>query len=307
MIRIILFITGIFIFLIALHLLNKALEKTMSPYLLGGLQKLTSIKYVAILYGMVITMLLQSSSIVLVCLIGLVKTRYINVLQAMWILMGANIGTTLTNHLIVLDLSLCIPLLMLTGVFLFFMKEERYFYIGMLCQSIALLFISFDIMQYSVLPMQHNTYFYELLYSLENPLVGLIFGIITTAILQSSSASIAIMQSFVAVQPMPLSWIVWILYGQNIGTCFTGLLAMVDANKQAKQVMIVQFLINIIGMILFIPIAYGIDLVMFIENLAPNDLTKQIANMNTIYNITIVLLLLPLDKVIVYISDQLLD
>ncbi|WP_249028695.1 Na/Pi symporter [Tannockella kyphosi] len=306
MLRIILFMTGVFLLLIAFKLLTKALEKIISPYLLGGLKKLTSIKYIAIVYGIVLTMFLQSSSIVLICLLGLVKTRYINVLQALWILLGANIGTTITNHLLILDLSLCIPALMLIGFFLFFIKETSYFYIGVLCQSIAILFIAMDIMSYSLVGMQNNILFIELFSSLENPLVGLIFGIITTAILQSSSASLAVLQSFVLTNTLPLSWLIWVVFGQNIGTCFTGVLAIVGANKKTRQVILLPFLINILGMLCFIPCLWIFDILLFIEISNPNNLSVQLANFNTIYNIITVFLLLPFDKILVYLSEQML-
>lgn len=306
MVFIFLFIISILLFLYSINSIVKGLECVSDNYILNCINNFSKHKFSAVLFGVLITAFLQSSSLVTVILISLIQTKKIKLINCIWILMGANIGTTFTTQLIILDMKILIPFCLGFGMFLLYFTNDSRSHIGRVLICIAVLIISMDIMKYSTTPLGTYYPFLKLLESLSNPLVSLFVGIIMTAILQSSTASIAILQSIMLSVYLPLQCVWWVIYGQNIGTCFTGWIASYNLNKDAKKVVVVSFLINIFGMMLFVMCSIFFDITNLIISLSQGNILKIIANMQSFYNIISILLLLPFDIFLTNLTNAIL-
>lgn len=305
MLHIIIFIFSVIIFLFSMQGIVKGLEAISEGYLIDLIESVVSNKFIAIIFGIITTAFLQSSSLVTIIIISLAMTNKIKLIQCLWILLGSNIGTTVTNQLLYLDIKILLPFCFILGLFFIWFYSNYFKSIGIVLISIGLIIISLDLMKYSTSLLAYYDPFLNLLESLNNPIVSLFLGIFCTAILQSSSAAIAITQTIYLNIPIPLTGMWWLIYGQNIGTCFTSLLAGVHSNIQAKRVILLSFLINIFGMILFVGITKYLDFNSFLLMRSPNN-GILIANMHCLYNIIAVVLLIPFDKFLVNFTMYLL-
>lgn len=285
---------GLALFLYGMQMMSAGMEAAMGNKMKQILEKLTSNRIKGVLVGALITAVIQSSSATTVMVVGFVNSGMMTLRQAVWIIMGANIGTTITGQLIALDVGEIAPLIAFIGVAaIVFTKNVKAHHIGNILAGLGILFIGMNMMGDSMKPLAENEAFVDILTKFENPLLGILAGMIFTAIIQSSSASVGILQTLAVSGAIGFDGAVFVLFGQNIGTCITALLASIGTNRNARRTTVIHILFNIIGTIIFTTLCILTPVVSIVEGFTPTDVSKQIANMHTIFNITTTLLLIP--------------
>ena len=285
---------GLALFLYGMQMMSNGLEAAAGNKMKSILEKLTSNRIKGVLVGAVITAVIQSSSATTVMVVGFVNSGLMTLQQAVWIIMGANIGTTITGQLIALDIGAIAPLFAIIGVgAIMFSKNEKVHHISSIIAGLGILFIGMDMMGTAMEPLQESEAFINLMTQFSNPLIGILVGAVFTAVIQSSSASVGILQALASTGMIPLSSAVYVLFGQNIGTCITAVLASIGMKVNAKRTTIIHLMFNIIGTIIFTVVCMVTPYVHLIESITPGDPVAQIANAHTIFNIVTTLILLP--------------
>lgn len=285
---------GLALFLYGMQMMSNGLEATAGNKMKSILEKLTSNRIKGVLVGAVITAVVQSSSATTVMVVGFVNSGLMTLNQAVWIIMGANIGTTITGQLIALDIGAVAPLFAILGVgAIMFSKSEKVHHISGIIAGLGILFMGMDMMGAAMKPLQESETFLNLMTQFSNPLIGILVGAVFTAVIQSSSASVGILQALAATGTIPLSSAVYVLFGQNIGTCITAVLASIGTKVNARRTTVIHLLFNIIGTTLFTIICMVTPYVALVESITPGDPVAQIANAHTIFNIVTTLILLP--------------
>lgn len=285
---------GLALFLYGMQMMSTGLEAAAGDKMKSVLEKLTSNRIKGVLVGAGITAVIQSSSATTVMVVGFVNSGLMTLRQAVWVIMGANIGTTITGQLIALDIGAIAPVFAILGVAaMMFVKNEKVHHVSSILAGLGILFMGMDMMGAAMEPLQESETFIHLMTQFSNPLLGILVGAVFTAIIQSSSASVGILQALAATGMIPLSSAVYVLFGQNIGTCITAVLASIGTKVNAKRTTIIHLMFNIIGTILFTTICMLTPYVTWVEALTPGDPVAQIANAHTIFNIVTTLILLP--------------
>ena len=298
---------GLALFLYGMQMMSTGLEAAAGNKMKSILEKLTSNRVKGVLVGAAITAVIQSSSATTVMVVGFVNSGLMTLKQAVWIIMGANIGTTITGQLIALDIGAIAPLFAIIGVaVMMFVKNEKVHHISSIFAGLGILFMGMDMMGAAMEPLQESEAFINLMTKFSNPLIGILVGAVFTAIIQSSSASVGILQALAATGMVPLSSAVYVLFGQNIGTCITAVLASIGMKVNAKRTTIIHLMFNIIGTVLFTIICMVTPYVHLIESITPGDPVAQIANAHTIFNIVTTLILLPFGTQMADIAEKIL-
>ena len=244
---------GLALFLYGMQMMSTGLEAAAGNKMKVILAKLTANRFVGVLVGMLITAVIQSSSATTVMVVGFVNSGMMTLGQAVWIIMGANIGTTITGQLIALDVGELAPILAFVGVAaIVFLKNDKVRHIGEIFAGLGVLFIGMDMMSSAMQPLADSPSFAGLLTKFENPILGILAGTVFTALIQSSSASVGILQALAASGAVGLKSAAYVLFGQNIGTCVTALLASVGTSINAKRTTIIHILFNVFGTVVFI-------------------------------------------------------
>ena len=271
------------------------------------LERLTANRFLGVLVGAGITAVIQSSSATTVMVVGFVNSGMMTLNQAVWIIMGANIGTTITGQLIALDVGALAPLFAFIGVaMVVFVKMPRAHHIGQIMAGLGVLFIGMEMMSSSMMPLRDSQAFVDLMTRFSNPLLGIAVGALFTALIQSSSASVGILQALATSGAISFSSSVFILFGQNIGTCITAVLASSGTSRSAKRATIIHLMFNIIGTVLFTILCILFPLADLVASFPPDAPAAQIANMHTIFNIVTTLLLLPLGNQLASLAVRIL-
>ena len=298
---------GLGLFLYGMQMMSNGLEAAAGNRMKKILERLTSNRFLGVLVGAGITAVIQSSSATTVMVVGFVNSGMMTLSQAVWIIMGANIGTTITGQLIALDVGALAPLFAFIGVALIvFIKKQRVHHYGKIIAGLGILFIGMDMMSSSMMPLRESEAFINLMTKFSNPVLGILAGTIFTAIIQSSSASVGILQALASSGVIGLSQAVYVLFGQNIGTCITAVLASIGTSRSAKRTTIIHLMFNIIGTIIFTIICILTPFALFVEGLTPGNVSQQIANMHTIFNITTTILLLPFGNYLAKLATKIL-
>ena len=285
---------GLALFLYGMQMMSDGLEKAAGDRLKTILEKLTSNRILGVIVGAVITAIIQSSSATTVMVVGFVNARLMSLQQAVWIIMGANIGTTITGQLVALNVSEIAPLIAFAGVVLIvFLKNPKLHYFGSIIAGLGILFIGMDMMSTAMEPLRESETFISLITNFSNPVIGILVGAVFTAIIQSSSASVGILQALARSGLIGLDGAVFVLFGQNIGTCITAVLASIGTGREAKQTTIIHLSFNIIGTIIFTTVCLLTPLTSVVAGWSPDNAAQQIANMHTLFNVVTTLLLLP--------------
>ena len=259
------------------------------------------------LVGAGITAAIQSSSATTVMVVGFVNSGMMTLRQAVWIIMGANIGTTVTGLLIALDVGALAPLLAFVGVALVvFLKKPILHHWGQIIAGLGVLFLGMGMMSDAMAPLRESEFFINLMTQMSNPLLGILVGMVFTAIIQSSSASVGILQTLASSGLIGLHSAAFILFGQNIGTCITAVLASIGTSRNAKRTTIIHLLFNVIGTVIFTTICILTPLTDLFESLLPTSPAGQIAALHTTFNITTTLLLLPFGTQLAKIAERIL-
>lgn len=298
---------GLALFLHGMQMMSSGLEAAAGNRMKSILERLTSNRLLGILVGAVITAAIQSSSATTVMVVGFVNSGMMTLTQAVWIIMGANVGTTVTGQLIALDVGALAPLFAFLGVaMMVFLKSPKVHHYGSILGGLGVLFIGMDMMSGAMVPLREMPAFVNLMTTFSNPLLGILAGALFTAVIQSSSASVGILQALANSGVLGLGSAVYVLFGQNIGTCVTAVLASVGTGRNAKRATVIHLLFNLIGTLLFTLLCLITPLVVFVEGLTPGHPAAQIANMHTIFNIVTTLLLLPLGNTLVKTAMRIL-
>lgn len=297
---------GLALFLYGMQMMSNGLEAAAGNKMKQILEKLTSNRFKAVLVGAAITAVIQSSSATTVMVVGFVNSGLMTLNQAVWIIMGANIGTTITGQLIALDMGAIAPLIAFLGVAcIMFMKSERARHIAGIFAGLGVLFIGMDMMSASMAPLRDSEMFMNFMTNFSNPLVGILVGAVFTAVIQSSSASVGILQALAATGMIPLSSAVYVLFGQNIGTCITAVLASIGTKTNAKRTTVIHLSFNIIGTTIFTILCMVTPFVSWMEAFNA-DPVAQIANTHTVFNIVTTLLLLPFGNLLAEFATKIL-
>ncbi len=300
-------LAGLALFLFGMKMMSDGLEQAAGNKMKKILEKLTTNRFLGVAVGAGITAVIQSSSATTVMVVGFVNSGLMTLRQAIWVIMGANIGTTVTGQLIALDIGQIAPLLAIVGViFIMFLKSKKMYHLGYILGGLGILFIGMNMMSDSMSGLRDSTVFAEIVANLSNPLLGILAGAVFTAIIQSSSASVGILQALSASGVIGLSNSVYVLFGQNIGTCITAVLASIGTSRNARRTTIIHLLFNMIGTIIFVIICQTLPFVEWVESLTPNNSAAQIANIHTIFNVVTTVLLLPIGTLLEKFAKKIL-
>lgn len=310
-------VAGLVFFLFGMNVMSGSLEKMAGGKLERILKKMTANPFVSVFLGAVITIAIQSSSATTVMLVGLVNSGIMQFSSTVCVLYGANIGTTLTAWILslsgintnvfwvqLLKPQYLSPVIAIIGIVMLMMsKDDKKKSIGSIFVGFTVLIYGMIMMSDSVSGLANSPVFADLLVKFNNPILGVLIGTVFTGIIQSSAASVGILQALSLTGGITYSMAVPIVLGQNIGTCVTGLLSCIGTNAKAKRVAMVQTLINVIGTLVFLPLYYiaSKTFASALTNTAVNPVS--IAMIHSIFNILTVSVLLPLTKKVVKLTE----
>lgn len=303
---------GLAMFLYGMQVMGDGLAKVSGGKLERILENLTSSPIKAVLLGAAVTAVIQSSSATTVMVVGFVNSGIMRLSQAVGVIMGANIGTTATSWILslagiesenffirLLKPTSFAPILALIGiVLLMFIKNQKKKDIGMIMIGFAVLMFGMESMSGAVKPLADVPEFTNIMTAFSNPLFGVLAGTILTAIIQSSSASVGILQALCMTGAVPYSVALPIIMGQNIGTCVTALLSAIGANKNAKRAAMVHLYFNLIGTAIFMAGFYAINAVVGFSFFSDAANPAGIATLHSVFNITATIILLPFSGVL---------
>ena len=298
---------GLALFLYGMQMMSSGLEAAAGSRMKNILERLTANRFLGVLVGAGITAVIQSSSATTVMVVGFVSAGMMTLSQAVWIIMGANVGTTITGLLIALDVGAMAPVFAFLGVTtLVFIKNPKLQHIGQIMAGLGVLFIGMDMMSASMSPLRQEPAFLNLMASFSNPLLGILAGALFTAVIQSSSASVGILQTLAAGGVLGLDSAVFVLFGQNIGTCITAVLASAGASRDAKRTTLIHLMFNVFGTVLFTLLFLILPLAPLAAQFVPGDPKTQIALVHAAFNITTTLVLLPFGTVLARLAVRFL-
>ncbi len=287
---------GLALFIFGINRLSNSLQKVTSNKLKTVINTLTKKSWSTVLVGLFTTMLIQSSSATSVLTVGFVNAGLITLRQAIGIIMGANIGTTVTAQIVSFNIDmLSYPLIIIGFLMHFLSRRRRYKNIGMSIIGLGLLFLGMTIMKGALEPLKDNEAFKNfLLVFSKNPFFGILAGLGLTTLLQSSSATIGLLIALASQGLIPIGAAIPILIGDNIGTCSTALISSIGTTVTARRTAFSHLMFNIFGTIIFMVLLYGLRLQPIIVNLTGKSVPHQIANIHTIFNVVTTIILFPM-------------
>lgn len=309
-------IGGLALFLYGMHYMGEQLEKLSGGKLERILEKMTDKTIKGVLLGCAVTAVVQSSSAVTVMVVGFVNSGIMELSRAIGVIMGANIGTTVTAWILsltglsgdsliinLLKPSSFAPVLAVIGVFLvMFTKKEKIKNIGGILTGFSVLMMGMTFMSDAMGGLADNEQFTSLLIKFSNPLLGILAGTVLTAVIQSSSASVGILQALAITGSVPFSTAFPIILGQNIGTCVTALISSVGTNKNAKRAAFAHLYFNIIGVVLALILFYGANAIFDFAFMSDAITASQIAVLHSVFNIFSTIVLLPFTKQLEFLA-----
>ncbi|MGI6171453.1 MAG: Na/Pi cotransporter family protein [Butyricicoccus sp.] len=299
---------GVGLFLYGMTIMSTGLKNAAGENLRTILEHATTNRVVAVFVGIAVTILIQSSSATDVMVIGFVNSGLMTLGQAIGVIMGANIGTTITAQLTAFNLSQFAPLILFVGAIMYlFIKKNLVRHIGMIIMGFGMLFEGIAIMKSAIIPLSETPAFITFLTTLSNPALALLFGLAFTALVQSSSSSVVIFQAFAVQGILDYHIAVYLIMGAAIGSVTPNILASLTANRKGKRTAILNLLFNIFrAIILIILINLIPQMLDLIQGLSPNDIGRQIANTHTIFAIIAVLVELPFANKIISLAERII-
>ena len=297
---------GLGLFLYGMNLMGDGLQKSAGSKLKRIIELLTSNVIMGVLVGMVVTMVIQSSSATTVMVVGFVNAGIMSLPQAIGVIMGANIGTTITAQLVSLDVDFLAPVALGIGIVIYmFSNKPKHKNIAEILIGFGILFTGMDFMKEAVKPLAGYQGFTDMLLSFgHHPILGVLMGFAITAIVQSSSASMGMLIALASQGLIPITAALPRLYGENIGTCVTSLISSIGASRNARRAAIMHLTFNVLGSMIFMFILSK-PIVAIVTAIDPTDAARQIANAHTLFNILNVIVLLPFNKLIVKLALKL--
>ena len=307
---------GLALFLFGMDVMGKALERQAGGKLQTVLAKMSSNVFKGFLLGMGVTAVIQSSSATTVMVVGFVNSGIMTLKQAVGVIMGSNIGTTITAWILSLSglegdsfliqifkPSTLAPLIAVIGIVLFmFTKSEKQKGIGTICLGFMALMTGMDIMGDSMEFLETEPWFAQLMISFSNPILGILFGAALTAIIQSSSASVGILQGLCVTGAVTYGAAIPIILGQNIGTCITAIMGAIGANRNARRTAMVHLLFNVVGATMFAVVFYGINLFAPWSFLGDAVQAWDISVIHTGFNLVATAVLMPMNGLLVKLA-----
>ncbi|KOM88059.1 Na/Pi cotransporter family protein [Clostridium botulinum] len=299
-------IGGLGLFLFGMKLMGDGLENVAGEKLKSILEKVTNNKYMGVFIGALVTAVIQSSSATTVMVVSFVNAGLINLMQAAGVIMGANVGTTITAQLISCKLDNIAPLFVGIGsISLLITRKKKHRDISSIILGFGILFLGMNFMSNAMKPLAESPIFSQVLILVgNNKLLGVLCGLLMTAVVQSSSATTGILIALATTGTIDMNVALPVIFGCNIGTCVTALLASASGNKTAKKAGLIHFFFNVIGVLIFVPFIN--PLISFIKIINPTDVARQVANAHTIFNITSTIILLPFTKYLVLLANKIL-
>ena len=295
---------GIGLFLYGMTLMSTGLKNAAGDRLRQILERVTSNRLAALLVGLVVTLLIQSSSATDMMLIGFVDSGLMPLAQAFGVILGANIGTTVTAQITAFDLTALAPFLLFVGcVIVLFVKKPFIQSISTVVLGFGMLFVGIGMMKGAIAPLSRTPAFIALVSALDNPIAGILFGIGFTALLQSSSSSVVIFQTFAQQGMLSYNETVWLVIGAAIGSVTPNLLASITASREGKRTALLNLFFNLFraclisSLILLFP-----KILTAIQSLSPGDVARQVANTHTLFAITAALIALPMQPLFVRLT-----
>lgn len=292
-------IGGLGMFLYGMKIMGDGLENVAGEGLKSILEKLTSNKYIGVLVGALVTAIIQSSSGTTVMIVSFVNAGLMNLSQAAGVIMGANVGTTITAQMVSLDLGKIAPLIIGIGaVILLVAKKKKTRDIGSIAVGFGILFMGMELMGSSMDPVAKSEGFKNFITVVsDNSILGLLAGLGLTAIIQSSAGITVILIALATTGVIDMRLAFPVILGCNMGTCVTALLSSLGANRTAKKAAVLHLTFNIIGALIFFPFIK--PFIGLVESLNPDSVARQVANSHTIFNIVVTIILLPLSGYLV--------
>ena len=299
---------GVGIFLFGMTVMSSGLKNACGENLQGILEKATKNRIMGVLLGCGMTMLIQSSSATAAMVIGFANAGMMNLMQSIGVIMGANIGTTITAQITAFDLAAYAPFILFLGAIMYlFVKKNIVKHVGEIIMGFGMLFVGISIMKEALAPLSESPQFVQLMTAMENPVLALIFGIAFTALLQSSSSSTVIFQAFAMQGLLGFDAAVYMVIGSAIGAVTPNLLAGLTVNREGKRAAILNLIFNVFRSAVIIALINIFPpILMFIRNLSPDDVGRQIANLNTIFAIVGVIISIPLAQWFVRIAEKMI-
>lgn len=295
---------GLGLFLYGMNLMADGLENAAGSRLKFILKKVTSNPVKGVFVGALVTVLVQSSSATTVMLVGFVNSGLLNLVQATSVIMGANIGTTVTALIISLDIYAVVPIFIFVGsLMLLFSKASKRRDLANILLGFGLLLLAMKLMSDAMMPLRESETFANLIIAVSDRwYLGLVLGLVMTLLIQSSSATTAILVALTTTGNITLQIAFPILIGANIGTCITPLLSSIGTNKTAKKAALIHLLFNVLGAIIFIPL--GDKLIQLVLMTGIESVKAQIAYLHIVFNILNTLALLPFSSLLIYIANK---
>ncbi|NLT13481.1 MAG: Na/Pi cotransporter family protein, partial [Clostridiales bacterium] len=289
---------GLGLFLFGMKMMSDSLENMAGDRMRRVLEMLTNKRLAAVGVGAGVTAVLQSSSATTVMVVGFVNAGLMTLLQATGVIMGANIGTTITAQLIAFKLSDIAPFILFVGMIMtIFVKKRKLIRFGEMILGFGMLFVGLALMSEAMTPLRENEAFRSFLVNFKSPLIGILIGAVFTAIIQSSSASVGILQAMALMGLIGLDSAVYVVLGQNIGTCVTAILAAVGTSTNSKRAAGIHLVFNIAGSTIYLLLLTIFPaIISWIQSLSPDNVTRQIANFHTVFNVSVTILLFPLAR-----------
>ena len=313
--KIITLLGGLALFLFGMDVMGKALERQAGGKLQTILAKMSSNVFKGFLLGLGVTAVIQSSSATTVMVVGFVNSGIMTLKQAVGVIMGSNIGTTVTAWILSLSglegdsfiiklfkPSTLAPLIGIIGVILYMGKNEKRKGIGTIMLGFMALMTGMDIMGDSMEFLESEPWFAQLMISFSNPIVGILFGAGLTAIIQSSSASVGILQGLCGTGVVTYGSAIPIILGQNIGTCITAIMGAIGANRNARRTAMVHLLFNVVGVLIFVVAFYGMGMFIDWKFLSETAAAWDIAVIHTCFNVAATIVLMPLNGMLVKLA-----
>ena len=302
---------GIGLFLFGINYMGKGLEQAAGDNLRVWLEKLTTSPLKAVLVGALATAAIQSSGATMVMAVGFVNAQMMTLSQALYIMLGASIGTTITAQIIALDIDPWAPLILFIGLLLAqFIKNRTAKKIGAIVLGFGILFVGINLMGDAVKAMELGGLVASFLHNVHNPVLSLLFGAAFTLVIQSSSASVGILQVIVASSlgaSMGLEEVVYMIMGMNVGAVAPLVLSALSGNRLSKRAAASQTAIKLLSAISFSILMLIFPAILaFVKNLSPNDVSRQVANFHTIYNSVSAVLMFPLIKPVAKLAEKLM-
>ena len=297
---------GVGLFLYGMSIMSSGLKSAAGDKMHDILEKATANRPLAVLVGILVTLLIQSSSATDMMVISFVNSGLMTLAQAISIIMGANIGTTITAQITAFNLGAYAPMLLFIGAAMYlFLKQRKVQAVGMVIMGFGMLFFGISVIKSAIVPLSQSPEFIAFLKGLENPAIAVVFGVLFTALLQSSSSSVVIFQAFAMQGLIGFHMTVYLVIGAAIGSVTPNLLASLTTNRNGKRTAVLNLIFNLIRAALIIVLINVfppfLDL---IQNLTPGSIGHQVANAHTIFAILAVLVELPFAGAIVVMSQK---